>query len=119
MQEVRMPAKFIRAYDTEDQTYEAVLSKWYYEVEVQSKAQRLYITLHQEDERKKGVKLRRPYCDVSLAVLRLTESGVELHDLKDIVVDRSLEIEVNLDPGRFIILPRTTGCLSLRKTTSI
>lgn len=38
MQEVRMPAKFIRAYDTEDQTYEAVLSKWYYEVEVQSKA---------------------------------------------------------------------------------
>lgn len=34
MQEVRVPGKFVRTCDTEDETYEAVLSKWYYELEV-------------------------------------------------------------------------------------
>lgn len=28
--EVRMPGRFVRVSDTEDESYEAVLSKWYY-----------------------------------------------------------------------------------------
>ena len=46
MHEVRMPGKFVRAFDTEDETYEAVLSKWYYELEITREQQRVYITLH-------------------------------------------------------------------------
>jgi hypothetical protein len=48
--------------------------------------------------------------DVSLAVLKCTTDGVELVDLKDFMQDRQCEIEVNLEPGSYIVLPRTTGC---------
>lgn len=48
--------------------------------------------------------------DVSLAVLKCTTEGVELVDLKDFMQDRQCEIEVNLEPGSYIVLPRTTGC---------
>lgn len=48
--------------------------------------------------------------DVSLAVLKCTADGVELVDLKDFMQDRQCEIEVNLEPGTYIVLPRTTGC---------
>ena len=71
---------------------------------------RIFIGLHQEDERIKGVLLHRPYMDVSLAVLKCTAEGVELVDLKDFMQDRQCEMEVNLEPGSYIVLPRTTGC---------
>lgn len=58
----------------------------------------------------KGVLSRRPYLDVSIAILRRTAEGVDIVDLKDFVQDRQCEIEVNLEPGSYIILPRTTGC---------
>jgi hypothetical protein len=48
--------------------------------------------------------------DVSLAVLKCTAEGVELVDLKDFMQDRQCEMEVNLEPGSYIVLPRTTGC---------
>ena len=35
--------------------------------------------------------------------------------MKDFTIDRQVEIEVNLERGSYIILPRTTGCLCLRK----
>lgn len=113
-EEVRLPGKFIRVTDNDDDSYEAVLSKWYYQVEVANKPQRIVVTLHQEDERRRGVVLRRPYCDVSLVILRLQNESVELYDIKDFVVDRQIEIEVSLDRGTYIILPRTTGCMCLR-----
>jgi hypothetical protein len=43
---------------------------------------------------------------------------VDLIDLKDFVQDRQCEIEVNLEPGSYIILPRTTGCHLKRPDTS-
>lgn len=54
---------------------------------------------------------------MGIAVLRRTEDGVELLDLKDFVQDRQVELEANLDPGSYIILPRTTGC-NLRRPIS-
>lgn len=112
--EVRLLGKFVRIFDIEDDIYEAVLSKWSYHLEVNSQPQRVFITVHQEDERIKGVSLRRKYLEVSIVVLRLVKGELELFDLKDFVVDRQAEIEVNLERGSYIILPRTTGCLSLR-----
>lgn len=34
--EVRLPGKFVRVYDSKDESYDAVLSKWFYHVEVNS-----------------------------------------------------------------------------------
>ena len=87
--EVRMPGKFVRTCDIEDDYYEAVLSKYYYHIEVDSNSlQKVFVTMFQEDERRKGVILRRPNRDISLAVLRCTPDGVELYDLKDFIIDR-------------------------------
>ena len=44
--EARMPGKFVRVYDSEDHDYSAVLSQWYYQIEVNSEPQRIYLTVH-------------------------------------------------------------------------
>ena len=49
----------------------------------------------------------------------MIDSDVVLLDLKDFVQDRQCEIEVNLDPGTYIILPRTTGCTLRRPQETI
>ena len=60
------------------------MSKWYYSVDLHEPT-RIFIGIHQEDERIKGVLARRPYLDVGIAIMRRTSEGVELVDLKDYV----------------------------------
>jgi calpain-15 len=108
-EEVRIKGKFIRVQDFEDQSIEAVLSKWYYSVDLH-KPTKLILGIHQEDERIRGVLQRRPYLDTSIAILRRTERGIELYDLKDFIGERECETTVDFEPGSYIILPRTTGC---------
>ncbi len=114
--EVRIKGKYIRVQDIDDPNVEIVISKWYYSIDLHETT-KIFIGLHQEDERVKGVIHRRPYMDVSLAILRRTQDGVDLIDLKDFVQDRQCEIEVNLEPGSYIILPRTSGCTLKRPDT--
>jgi hypothetical protein len=71
---------------------------------------KVFITLHQEDERIKGVDLVRPNIDIGIVLLRKTQQGIELIDLKDFTDARQVELEVTLSPGSYLILPRTTGC---------
>jgi calpain-15 len=111
--EVRIKGKFIRLQDIDDPNVEIVISKWYYSIDLHETT-KIFIGLHQEDERVKNVLRRRPYLDLSIAILRRTADGVDLVDLKDFVIDRQVELEVNLEPGSYIILPRTTGCLLKR-----
>ena len=56
--------------------------------------------------------------EISLAILKRTAEGVDLVDLKDFVQERQCEIEVSLEPGSYIILPRTTGC-TLKRPESV
>jgi calpain-15 len=49
-QEHRIRGKFLRVRDQEDPSQETVLSKWYYELEVEEPTN-IYIGVHQEDER--------------------------------------------------------------------
>lgn len=86
------------------------MSKWYYSFTVTKEHSRLFIAVHQEDERINGVLLRRPYLDVGIVLLRRTKDDVELVDLKDFATYREVELEVILEPGSYIVLPRTTGC---------
>ena len=112
-QELRIKGKFIRVQDMDNPNIEVVFSKWYYTVEVAEKTQ-MTITVHQEDERIEGVLSRRPYLDIGIAILRKDETDISLVELRDLVNERECEIEVILEKGTYIILPRTTGC-TLRK----
>eukprot|EP00357_Protocruzia_adherens_P011223 CAMPEP_0115030694 /NCGR_PEP_ID=MMETSP0216-20121206/37993_1 /TAXON_ID=223996 /ORGANISM="Protocruzia adherens, Strain Boccale" /LENGTH=823 /DNA_ID=CAMNT_0002408007 /DNA_START=44 /DNA_END=2515 /DNA_ORIENTATION=+ len=108
--EVRIKGKFIRVQDLEDPNIEVVMSKWYYSLDVQERST-LVIGVHQEDERINGVLSRRPYLDIGCAILkRNSEGSITLVAYKDLICDRQAELEVTLDPGSYIILPRTTGC---------
>jgi len=82
MHEIRIKGKFLRIQDVEDPFLEVVISKWYYSVEVDQPT-RVFIGLHQEDERKLGILARKPYIDISIAVLRRTNEGLQLIDLRD------------------------------------
>ena len=63
---------------------------------------------------------RRPYLDIGIAVLKRTNNkNVELVDLKDFVIERSTELELTLEPGSYIILPRSTGCTLRRPDDAI
>ena len=108
--EVRIKGKFIKIQEIDDPDIEITLSKWYYSIEIPEKT-RVVVSLHQEDERVAGVALNRPYLDISVAVLkRLQNNNVELIDFVDFKFERQVHLELDLDPGSYIILPRTTGC---------
>ena len=113
-EEVRMKGKFIRVPDVEDSNVEVIMSKWYYSLDLTHKCS-LHIGIHQEDERISGVATRRSYLDIGFIVLkRLSDGSVAYVTSKDLVMDRQCELEVTLDPGAYIVLPRTTGCLLRR-----
>lgn len=91
-----------------------MVSKWYYEVELKSKLT-VHIGLHQEDERIEGVVTRRPFLDIDIAVMQKHENGtLELVDNKQLERERQVEIELELQPGTYVILPRTSGALLLK-----
>lgn len=63
--------------------------------------------------------MQRPYLDVSLAVFKkLSGENQELVQCTEFNFERQVELEVHLDPGSYIIVPRTTGC-SMRKTSNV
>jgi hypothetical protein len=106
--------RFIRFNDSENQSNEVVVSKWFYALEV-PKRSHVFITLHQEDERVEGVLPRRPYLDAGMVILKMDkEEGSKVHHYKDYVCKRESEVELVLEEGSYIIVPRTTGCLLRR-----
>ena len=73
-QERRLRGKFLLVADSEDPSFEQVISKWYYELDLDYE-QEVFIGLHQEDERISGVVERRPFIDVGVTVIRVNEEG--------------------------------------------
>ena len=67
--------------------------------------------MHQEDQRIEGILPYKTYLDVGIAVLKVLGGSVDLIELKDLACERQCIIEVILDPGEYIVLPRTTGCM--------
>jgi hypothetical protein len=53
---------------------------------------------------------------VGISVLRRVQSGngFEIAFNKEFAIERQVELEVNLEPGEYVVVPRTTGC-NLRK----
>ncbi len=56
---------------------------------------------------------------VGISVLRRVQSGngFEIAFSKEFAIERQVELEVNLEPGEYVVVPRTTGC-NLRKPDS-
>mmetsp|Transcript_3680 Transcript_3680/g.3608 ORF Transcript_3680/g.3608 Transcript_3680/m.3608 type:complete len:416 (-) Transcript_3680:276-1523(-) len=110
--ELRLRGRFIRYNDINDPDNEVVVSKWFYALEVPARTH-LVVGLHQEDERIEGVLPRRPYLDFGMAIIKRGETiheGSTLLSFKDYVMARDCEVEIVLEPGSYIVVPRTTGC---------
>jgi len=87
-----------------------VASKWFYAINVPKKTH-LFVGIHQEDERIEGVLPRRPYMDVGLAILKMDPTeGSTIHQWKDYSIQRDSTMEMVLEPGNYIVVPRTSGC---------
>jgi calpain-15 len=115
--EVRIKGKFVKVQDIEDANIEVVMSKWYYSLDLYEKTN-IVIGVHQEDERIKGVSEKRPFLDIGLSVFKRNEnSNLDVVQMLHSRVDRQIEIECELPPGQYIILPRTSG-LTLRRPTN-
>ena len=93
---------------------ESISSAYYYSLEV-AEPTRVYIGVHQEDERILGVEQKRSYLDLGLALLSQRDGKLKLVQRKPNVSERQVEMEALLKPGRqYLILPRTSGCCMQR-----
>jgi calpain-15 len=112
--EVRIKGKFIRVQDVEDTNLEVVVSKWFYSIDLPERV-RLFIGVHQEDERQVGVATKRQYLDIGIVVLkRLNDGTITVIGKQDFEIARQAELEIVLEPGSYIVLPKTSGCLLKR-----
>ena len=84
-------------------------SKYFFGLEVKTRSHVL-VGLHQDDNRVLGALNQAPYIDTGIAILKTEERGTSLIEFKDFQVVKDQEIEAILDPGTYIIVPRTTGC---------
>ena len=105
--EARIKGIFQRALVGEQ---EWVSSKSYYIMQSR-KNTRVILGIHQEDARNYGVDERRPYLDLSVVVLDITEGGFKLFKAKEAVSERQVELELELEANKpYLIWPRTGGC---------
>jgi calpain-15 len=94
-----------------------VKTKYYYEIQVQQK-QKIFVGVHQEDERIQDMLKRMPYMTVGVAILQKNKDAtLDLVHLKEFSVERQVEFDVELEPGEYIIVPRSSGC-SLQRPKS-
>lgn len=55
--------------------------------------------------------LRKPYVAIGMVILRKDTNGkLELIYMKEFQCERQIELEIELDVGEYVVLPRTSGC---------
>jgi hypothetical protein len=76
------------------------------------KRTKLFINLHQDDDIYKESDSRRQRMDLALTILKLENNSDETTHIEstDFLSQSSIQIEKTLEPGTYLILPRTTGC---------
>lgn len=106
--ELRLKGIFLRVFEEEDKDEDFVLSKFYYSFHLDEEAV-VEIGLHQEDERTMGADRRR-YIDMQILVLKRHPNGtLTIEYDSESLKDRDCEAHVNLSPGHYIVIPRTSG----------
>jgi hypothetical protein len=109
--ELRIKGKFVSGVDQNNNDISHFCSRWHYLIEIPERV-RVVFGLHQEDERIPSVGPTRPFVDIGLAILRLQDDLLSIVDFHDTDFVRQDWLEVVLEPGTYIVLPRSTGiCL--------
>lgn len=52
---------------------------------------------------------RREYLDASICVMKIKDGQLELYEAMEYLNGRDTEMEVMLEPGQYVILPKTNG----------
>lgn len=109
-EEVRIRGKFVSVIE-EESKLECVLSKWYYTIELE-KQTNIIISLHQDEDKIRFSESRKQIMDLSIAILKKENETNEITLIEsiDFTISPNVQIELNLPPGTYIILPRNTGC---------
>ena len=109
--EVRIRGKFVSLKESEN-LIEVILSKWYYCIQLE-KTTNIIISLFQDEDKFKEYDTRKQLMDISLTILKQDVQKNEISHLQtlDFSITSNIQIELNLPPGQYIILPRTSGCL--------
>ena len=94
-----------------DNKIETIISKWYYSINVE-KQTNVIISLHQDEDRIKDNDSKKQIMDISISVLKQDNNLNEITHIEslDFTISPNAQVEINLPPGNYIILPRTTGC---------
>ena len=117
-EEVHVRGKFIKLENelqNNDEIFQ-VMSKWYYSINLE-KQTNLIISLFQDEDKFKENDTRKNLLDISLSLLKLelnnnTNKNEIIHiQTYDFSMSPNLQLEFNLPPGQYIIVPRTSGCL--------
>ena len=110
-EEIRLKGKFIRAIENRENGSDIVLSRFYYTFDIEDDETNVQICIHQEDNRVLGAD-RRGYLDVSLALFKLDiNKNIDVYKISDFVVERELQMNYNLNAGKYILVPLSTGAL--------
>jgi hypothetical protein len=109
-EEVRIRGKFVSVIE-EESKLECVLSKWYYTIDLE-KQTNIIISLHQDEDKIRFTESRKQIMDLSIAILRKENetNEITLVESLDFSISPNVQVELNLPPGTYIILPRNTGC---------
>ena len=117
-EEVHIRGKFVKIGDeiTNNEENEQVMSKWYYSINLE-KQTNLIISLFQDEDKFKENDARKNLLDISISVLKLelnnnSNKNEIIHiQTYDFSMSPNLQLEFNLPPGQYLIVPRTSGCL--------
>lgn len=110
-QEIRLRGKFIFGKESSTSKNELCLSKWYYCFTIDTPTN-LIVSLFQEEDKIKETDSRKQVMDISLSILIYDSINAELYHKQtiDFAHTSSIQQELELPKGTYIILPRTSGC---------
>lgn len=109
--ELRLRGKFVNGIDQNNPKISHFCSRWYYHIEIPETTNVIF-GLHQEDEKDPYVGKTRPFIDIGLSVIKVEKGVWTLLDYHDTDFVRQDFLEIKLERGEYIILPRSNGvCL--------
>ena len=88
-----------------------IISKWYYYIKLEKKTN-IIISLFQDEDKFKEDETRKNLLDIALTILIQDKKTNEISHYQSLEYNKIslIQIELNLEPGNYIILPRTSGC---------
>jgi len=106
--EIWLPGKFIWVQNSVETTHDVILSKFYYTLEVTTDTNAI-IGIHQENKRSLGADWR-PNIDQNFVILQRDDDGdLNLIDYVDYSISKTVQKEVYLAAGNYIIVPGSLG----------